>query len=39
MTSRTAASLLIAHGCPEMVKNSLKEYEEAAVKLGTDDTQ
>ena len=33
MPSRVGASLCVAHGCPEMITYSYKEYEELAVAL------
>lgn len=34
--SRVAASLLITLGCPELVAHDRKQYEEIAIRLGTD---
>lgn len=36
LASRVAASQLTCLGCPELIAPSRKEYEEVAVKLGTD---
>ena len=35
LAQRVAASLAVAHGVPEMVTHSEKEYEDAAVELST----
>lgn len=37
--SRVASSLLTAIGIPELIAKSRKEYEEIAVRLGTDEEQ
>ncbi|CAG9136037.1 unnamed protein product [Plutella xylostella] len=36
LASRVAASQLYALGCPELIANSRKEYQELAIKLGNN---
>lgn len=36
LASRVAASQLTCLGCPELIAKSRQEYEDVAVKLGTD---
>lgn len=36
LASRVAASQLTCLGCPELIAQSRQEYEDLAVKLGTD---
>ena len=36
LASRVAASQLTTLGCPELIASSPQEYEDIAVKLGTD---
>nr|XP_034969653.1 UDP-N-acetylglucosamine--peptide N-acetylglucosaminyltransferase 110 kDa subunit-like [Zootoca vivipara] len=36
LASRVAASQLSCLGCPELIAKSRQEYEDVAVKLGTD---
>ena len=36
LASRVAASQLTTIGCPELIASSPQEYEDIAVKLGTD---
>uniref|UniRef100_A0A7N5KAL4 O-GlcNAc transferase C-terminal domain-containing protein n=1 Tax=Ailuropoda melanoleuca TaxID=9646 RepID=A0A7N5KAL4_AILME len=36
LASRVAASQLTCLGCPELIAKSRQEYEDIAVKLGTD---
>lgn len=36
LASRVAASQLATLGCPELVASNAQEYEDIAVKLGTD---
>lgn len=37
LASRVAASQLTTLGCPELIAASHQEYEDIAVKLGTDE--
>jgi len=34
--SRVAASILVALGCPELIAKTREEYQDIAIKLGTD---
>ena len=36
MASRVATSQLITLGCPELVAKNSEDYENIAIKLGTD---
>ncbi|KAL7671151.1 hypothetical protein ACOME3_006059 [Neoechinorhynchus agilis] len=39
MASRVTASMLMALGCPELIAESLQDYERIAIRLGNDQNQ